>query len=172
MVLTPILPGQVNATDRATGAQVTVNITDPDSLALVLNTSTFVLNDQGDSTLLFVHKPGSGAPYVSALFLKPAPTTACGNPPALPAVQCPPIVDETTWVTSTGGHFLVADHAKPGAIYSVTKVGGFVPGSVYATVSSDNPTLANTLGILDLSTGMITSVVTGFRGPKALIYLS
>ena len=84
----------------------------------------------------------------------------------------PPIVDETTWVTSAGGHFLVADHHKPGAIYVVTRGGGFVPGTVYTTVSSDNPTLENTLGTLDTTSGLITPVVTGFSGPKGLIYLT
>ena len=171
-VLNPALPGSVVATDRSTGAPVKVNLTDPDSLSLIPGTDSFVLDDQGDSTLLFVQKAGGGDQHVSALFLKPAPTTACGLPPMLPAVPCPPIVDETTWVTSSGGHFLVADHHKPGAVYNVTRTGGFKPGAVYTTVSSDNPTLENTLGSLDTTSGLITPAVTGFSGPKGLICLT
>jgi len=172
VVLNPALPGQVVATDRSTGTPVKVNLTDPDSLSLIPGTDTYVLDDQGDSTLLFVENIGGGDQHVSALFLKPTPTTACGLPPTLPAVPCPPIVDETTWVTAAGGHFLVADHHKPGAIYNVTRAGGFVRGAVYTTVSSDNPTLKNTLGTLDTTSGLITPAVTGFSGPKGLIYLT
>ena len=68
--------------------------------------------------------------------------------------------------------FLVANHAKPGAIYSVSNTGGFSVGTMYTTVASDNPTLANTLGVLDTSTGEITPAVSGFKDPKGLLYLS
>jgi hypothetical protein len=172
VVLSPSLPGQVIATDRSTGAPIQVNISDPDSLSQVPGTDTVVLDDQGDSALLFLEKVGGGDQHVSVLFLKPTPTTACGLPPTLPAVPCPPIVDETTWVTSAAGHFLVADHHKPGAVYAVTRAGGFEPGAAYTTVSSDNPTLKNTLGTLDTVSGLITPAVSGFSGPKGLIYLT
>ena len=171
VVLNPVLNREVVATDRSTGAQIKVSLTDPDGLSLVPGTNTAVLDGQGDSTLLFFDYQGGEATNVSALFLQPSPTTACGNPPSLPAVPCPPIVDETTWVPATGGHLLVADHAKPGAVYSVWKTGGFTPGTAYTSVSSDNPTLAKTLGTLDTTTGVITPAVTGFSGPKALIFI-
>jgi hypothetical protein len=188
-VLSPSLPSQVIATDRSTGAPIRVNISDPDSLSQVPGTDTIVLDDQGDSALLFLEKVGGGDQHVSVLFLKLTPTTAFRT--ALPregrrrrsarqravpeadshhrlrtsahaaAVPCPPIVDETTWVTSTAGHFLVADHHEPGAVYAA-----------YTTVSSDNPTLKNTLGTLDTVSGLITPAVAGFSGPKGLIYLT
>ncbi|HEX6487427.1 MAG TPA: hypothetical protein VF137_00940 [Candidatus Dormibacteraeota bacterium] len=164
--LMPVLPGQVQATDRSTGKRVTVNLTDPDSLALDPSGTT-ELNDQGDSTLVFFDKPGSGSPHVSALFLNPAPTTDRNGQ----TVACPPIVDETTWTTDTGGHFLVADHARPGAIYSVSKSGGFAAGTAYATVAPDNPTLADSLATLDTTSGAVTAVVTGFSSPKGLIFV-
>ncbi|HET9848283.1 MAG TPA: hypothetical protein VFR68_06985, partial [Candidatus Dormibacteraeota bacterium] len=69
------------------------------------------------------------------------------------------------------GHFLVADHHKPGAVYSVSKAGGFTPNTVYTGVSSDNPTFENTLGTLDTSSGYITPVISGFSGPKGLIFI-
>ncbi len=172
VVLNPALPGRVVATDRSTGAPVKVNLTDPDSLSLIPRTDTYVLDDQGDSTLLFVENIGGGDRHVSALFLKPTPITPCGLPPTLPAVPCPPVVDETTWVTAAGGHFLVADHHRPGAVYVVTRTGGFLPGTVYTTVGADNPALKNTLGTLDTTSGLITPVVIGFSGPKGLIYLT
>ena len=71
IVLTPLLPGHIVATDRVTGAQVSLTLADPDSLAPVPGTSNFVLNDQGDSTLVFMDKPGSGAPNVSVIFPGP-----------------------------------------------------------------------------------------------------
>ena len=174
VVLTPVLDREFVATDRSTGTHVKVSITDPDSLSVVPGTSTVVLDGQGDSTLVFFDGTGGGANNVSVLFLKPAPTTNCGNPPAPPAVPCPPIVDETTWVppvTTATGHFLLADHHKPGAVYAISKAGGFTPGTVYTGVSSDNPTFANTLGTLDTTSGDITPVLSGFSGPKGLVFI-
>lgn len=164
-VLNPVLAGQFVATDGSTGASVKVTITDPDSLSID-PAGDVVLDGQGDSTLVVLPASGERA---SVLHLMPSPTTACGKPPAPPAVPCPPIVDETTWTTSGGGHFLVADHAKPGGVYSVS--GPLADGAAYTTVSGDNPTLANTLGRLDTTTGVITPVVTGFASPKGLLFV-
>ena len=167
-VINPVLAGQFVATDRSTDANVKVTITDPDSLSID-PAGDVVLNGQGDSTLVFLPAANARAGQPSVLFLQPAPTVNCGNPPAPPATSCPPIVDETTWATSPGGHFLVADHAKPGGVYSVN--GPFIAGAAYTTVSSDNPTLANSLSHLDTTTGVITPVVTGFSGPKGLVFV-
>ena len=95
---------------------------------------------------------------VSRLLLQPAGTNA-------------PVVDETTWTTSASGHFLVADHADPGAIWVIHKTGGFTQGQAYVGVANDSPTFTSTLATLNTSTGDITPVVTDFASPKGIIFI-
>lgn len=154
--LTPILEGSPTGTDRATGAQVKVNLTDPDSLS-VDTAGDLVLNDQGDSTLVFVTNPGTANQSVSFSFLQPGS----------------PIVDESTWAASANGHFLVANHNQPGQVYSLTRAGGFVASQAYTTVSNDKPTApaARSISTLDSHTGAVTPVVTGFSSPKGLEFI-
>lgn len=156
-VLAPILGGSPTGTDRATGATVRVNLTDPDSLS-VDAAGDLVLNDQWDSTLVFVANPGTDNQSVSFSFL----------------TSGPPIVDETTWAASSTGHFLVADHSKPGAIFSLTRTGGFAVGQSYTTVSNDNPAApaARTVSLLNPTTGAVNPIPTGFSSPKGLEFIS
>lgn len=156
-VLTPVLTGTVTGTDRSTGRPVTVNLTDPDSLS-VSSAGELVLNDQGDSTLVFVANPGTAQQAVSVLFLQPSAAA--------------PVVDETTWARA-GGHFLVANHGNPGAVYRLDRTGGFAAGSAYTTVSNDNPAAATarTVSLLDTTTGATTPVVTGLSSPKGLEFI-
>ncbi|MBA3943029.1 MAG: hypothetical protein H0X37_00535 [Herpetosiphonaceae bacterium] len=170
-VLTPMLVGFLVVTNRATGTKTTVNITDPDSLSVDPASGDVVLDGQADSTLIFIHNAGTQTQQVSALRLKPTPTVNCGKPPIPPAVACPPIIDETTWTTSKTGYFLIGDHALPGAIYQLTKKAGFGSDEAYSTVSSDNPTLANTVGQLNTHTGFISPVASGFTSPKGLLFV-
>lgn len=146
------------ATDRTTGAQVKLNLTDPDSLSLDPTTGDVVLDDQGDSQLIFVRNATSDAREVSRLLLQPASPAA-------------PVVDETTWATSASGRFLVADHGNPGAIWVVRRAPGFIPGQAYVTVGNDSPTFTSSLGTLDTTSGLITPVVTNFSSPKGLLFL-
>lgn len=157
-VVTPVLQGDAMATDRTTGAQVELNLTDPDSLSVDPNTGDVVLDDQGDSQLIFVRNAASDAREVSRLLLQPASPAA-------------PVVDETTWTTSASGRFLVADHGNPGAIWVIHKTAGFAPGQAYVTVGNDSPTFTSSLGTLDTTSGLITPVVTHFSSPKGLIFV-
>lgn len=155
-VLTPILEGSPTGRDRATGALVKVNLTDPDSLS-VDTAGDLVLNDQGDSTLVFVANPGTASQSVSFSFLQPGQ----------------PIVDEASWASSAGGHFLVANHSRPGQIYTLTRSGGFARGQAYVTVQHDNPAApaAGSVSTLDSGTGAVAPIVTGFSGPKGLEFI-
>lgn len=157
-VLTPILSGTPTGTDRSTGQTVTANLTDPDSLS-VSPAGELVLNDQGDSTIAFVANPGTPAQSVSFLFLQPTSNA--------------PIVDEVTWTASASGHFLVADHGRPGVVYRVARSGGFVRGTAYTTVAPDNPSAsqAQTLAVLDTRSGGSSPVVFGFGSPKGLEFI-
>ena len=156
-VVTTVLRGNAMATDRTTGERVQLNLTDPDSLSIDPNTGEVVLNDQGDSQLIFMSSAGDEG-EVSRLLLQPAGTNA-------------PVVDETTWTTSASGHFLVADHADPGAIWVIHKTGGFTQGQAYVGVANDSPTFTSTLATLNTSTGDITPVVTDFASPKGIIFI-
>ncbi len=157
-VITPVLQGDAMATDRTTGDRVRLNLTDPDSLSVDPNTGDVVLDDQGDSQIIFVHNAGSDAHEVSRLLLQPASPAA-------------PVVDEVTWTTSASGHFLVADHGNPGAIWVVHKTPGFTPAQAYVTVGNDSRTFTSSLGTLDTTSGLITPVVTNFSSPKGLIFV-
>jgi hypothetical protein len=82
--LTPALMGNATATDIATNAPVTLNMTDPDSMA-VDSSGDLVVDSQQDSELVFIHSPGASQ-TVSVL-----PLTLYGNPWP---------VDDTRWATS------------------------------------------------------------------------
>jgi hypothetical protein len=56
LVLDPVLMGDAAAIDIPTGAPVTLNLTDPDSLG-VDQRGNLVLNDQADAQLVFVRHP-------------------------------------------------------------------------------------------------------------------
>ena len=163
-VITTVLLGNAMATDRTTGERVRLNLTDPDSLSVDPNTRELVLNDQGDSQLIFVSNAGDGEGdegeerEVSRLLLRPA------NPE-------PPVIDEATWTTSTSGHFLVADLGDPGAIWVIRKTSGFTRGQAYVTVGADSPTFTSSLGTLNTNSGLIAPVVTNFTSPKGLIFV-
>jgi hypothetical protein len=107
---------------------------------------------------VFVANPGTDIQSVTFSFLKPGL----------------PIVDEATWATSSTGHFLVADHSKPGAIFSLTRAGGFAVGQGYTTVSNDNPTApaARSVSVLDPTTGAVDRIATGFSSPQGLEFIS
>jgi len=157
-VVTPILQGDAMATDRTTGEEVRLNLTDPDSLSIDPSTGDVVLDDQADSQIIFVRNAATDAREVSRLLLQPASPAA-------------PVVDEVTWTTSASGRFLVADHGNPGAIWVIHKTPGFTSGQAYVTVGNDSPTFTSSLGTLDTTSGLITPVVTNFSSPKGLIFV-
>src|SRR6266851_645151 len=157
-VVTPVLQGDAMATDRTTGEEVRLNLTDPDSLSVDPVTGDVVLDDQADSQIIFVRNAATDAREVSRLLLQPASPAA-------------PVVDEVTWTTSASGRFLVADHGNPGAIWVVHKTPGFTPAQAYVTVGNDSRTFTSSLGTLDTTSGLITPVVTNFSSPKGLIFV-
>lgn len=160
--LAPYFNDDSSATDAITGSPVTLNLTDPDSSAAVPRNASnfggdFVLDSQGDSELIFAADSGSSAPSLTALSLN-----------AGPASSTAPQVDDVRWVTSPHGTLFVTD-GKANTVYAIT--GSFGAGAVLTAIPGDSPSLAGDIGSIDLATGTVTPIATGFQSPKGLLYL-
>ena len=113
-----------------------------------------VLDSQGDQELIIVSDPGSSGQRV--LHLPLSYQTATG----LVSVE----VDDTAFVTSTEGFILFADKGL-NKVFALKRK-GFVPGAAY-TAADGGPFV----GTIDLTSGVITPVVTGLNGPGGLVFV-
>jgi hypothetical protein len=145
--LTPALMGNANATNIPDGSQLTLNLTDPDSMAVDSN-GNLVVDSQQDSELVIIKNPGA-TQTVSVL-----PLTLYGNPWP---------VDDTRWAPSGNSFMLLADN-KAQLIYKITATAGFTAGTAY---SAGQGTLLQT----NTSTGAMTPVFTGMNTPHGLIFV-
>ena len=157
--LKPTFYDNSQATDAVSGQAVALNLSDPDSNAIVPGSSPrfagdFVLDSQGDSELVFAHHPGTGDQSLTRLSLK------SGNGA--------PQVDDVTWATERGGVLLAVD-AKQDQIDAIS--GPFASGSALTAIPGDSQALPGDLGTIDLATGTVTPFATGFGSPKGLLYL-
>ena len=151
VILTPILNGDATATDIVTNQQVTLNLTDPDSLS-VDPQGNLVLADQADAQLIFLHNPGTAQQTVSRLSL---------------GTQ----VDDTIWIPAAKGRMVIAD-SQQNAIYTLTiDKTGFTPGTVYTEAPSDSG-VAGFVGVVDPKTGTITPVIIGLSSPTGLGFIA
>ena len=149
----PVLAGEATAIDIPSGKTVQLNLQDPDSMTLDPQ-GNIVLDSQGDQQLIIVSHPG---PNQSVLRL-PLSYLASG-------VQTSVETDDTTFVTSTQGFILFADKGL-NAVYKLTAP-AFSPGVAY-TAADGGPFV----GTLDLSTGIITPIVTGLSNPGGMMFIS
>ena len=149
-LLTPILYGNATALNTVTNQQVTLNLTDPDSMTIDQE-GDLVLDDQADAQLIFLHHPGTPQQTVTSV---PVGTQ----------------VDDTIWIPSAKGRMLIVD-GKQNATYSVTiKTTGFLPGTVYTEAPSDSG-VAGFVGTVDLKTGTITPTIIGLSSPTGLAFI-
>ncbi len=146
--LTPVLMGNATAGDLVTNAQVALNMTDPDSMA-VDPSGNLVIDSQQDSELVFVSNPGAGQ-TVSVL-----PLTLYGN--AWP-------VDDTRWAPSGSSYMLLADNAAQ-LIYHITATAGFTAGTPYSAG-------VGTVLELNATTGAMTPIYAGMGNPHGLIFVA
>lgn len=147
----PVLNGDANATDIPTGNPVTLNLTDPDSLAIDPR-GNVVLDDQGDGQLIFIRHPFSDNPVVGRLNVTVggAPTT----------------VDDTAFAPASHSFMLVAD-LNGQTVYRIdSPTFGFEPGTAYS--ASDT---AGFVGTLNLDTGAITPIVTGLGSGRGVLFV-
>jgi len=149
----PVLAGEASAIDIPTDATIKLNLQDPDSMTLDPQ-GNIVLDSQGDQELIIVSDPGS--PGQRALHLPLSYETASGLMPVE--------VDDTAFVTSTEGFILFADKGL-NAVFTLKKK-AFAPGTAY-TAADGGPFV----GTIDLTTGVITPIVTGLKAPGGLVFV-
>jgi sugar lactone lactonase YvrE len=149
----PVLAGDASAIDIPTDATVKLNLQDPDSMTLD-NQGNLVLDSQGDQELIIVSDPGASKQRV--LHLPLSYQTASGPMPVE--------VDDTAFVTSGEGFILFADkHLN--TVFTLKKK-AFAVGAAY-TAADGGPFV----GTVDMTTGVITPVVTGLSGPGGLVFV-
>lgn len=148
----PVLAGEASAIDIPTDATIQLNLQDPDSMTLD-PLGNIVLDSQGDQELIIVSHPG---PNQRVLRL-PLSYLASG-------VSTPVETDDTAFVTSTQGFILFADKGL-NTVYKLSK-NAFVPGTAF-TAADGGPFV----GTLDLTTGVVTPIVTGLKGPGGMMFV-
>jgi hypothetical protein len=144
--VTSVLKGNDTATDPS-GATVTLNLTDPDSL-YVTPSGDLQLDSQGDSELVFIHNPGAGQ-----------------------SVRVLPIgnqMDDTIFATSPSGRLLVSD-TPGGVVYSI-KSKHFDTTHYYSAAPQDSGVFGY-VGLIDPATGHNTPLITGFAGPHGEAFI-
>jgi len=149
----PLLLGNASAIDIPSGQTITLNLQDPDSMTLDPQ-GNIVLDSQADQELIYVTRPGQPDQGVLRL---PLSYLAGGTP-------TPVETDDTAFVTSDDGFILFADK-NLNTVYKLTRP-GFVPGSAF-TAADGGPFV----GTLDITSGVITPVVTGLQGPGGLVFV-
>ena len=143
----PVLSGTATVPDLLTNAPTSLNLQDPDSMAFN-PFGDLVLDSQADGELIIVHHAGlpDQAAYHLGLSLDGAATQ----------------IDDTIYATSSYGTILVSDRDGE-TVYAVTR-NIFAPSAAY----SATPT---SVAALDLSTGILTNVVTGMVSPHGMAFL-
>ena len=151
--VTPVLQGNASLFDitTTTGKKVVSLQSDPDSLK-VDSAGDLVLDSQADGDLIFVNAPGS--PNQAALRLHLTNGTSSQI-----------TVDDTVFPTTPSGTIYVVDTAGD-TVYAV-KSDAFQPGGAYSASDSDG-----ILGKVDLSTGLVTPIVTGMQTPHGALFVS
>jgi hypothetical protein len=139
------------ATNVTTDTPATLNLQDPDSM-IFDPFGDLVLDSQADGELIIVHRLGFPDQDVFRLnlSLKGAATQ----------------VDDTIFATSTYGVILVSDRdaGAAGVVYAISK-DVFAPGAAYTATP-------NSVGNLNMNTGVITNVVSGMVSPHGMAFIS
>jgi hypothetical protein len=148
----PVLNGDANAVDIPTGSTVSLNLTDPDSLAIDPR-GNVVLNSQADAELIFIRHPFSENPLVGHLGITVGGVAAT--------------VDDTAFAPERRSFLLFSD-VGGNTIYRLDNPSfGFEPGTAYST--SDT---LGILGVLDLDNGVLTPIATGFVSTRGAIFVN
>jgi hypothetical protein len=151
--VSPVLAGNATAIDIPTGASVTLNLQDPDSMTAD-PLGDIVLDSQADKELIVLSHPGEEDQRVLRVPLSYQTQSGAVS------VQA----DDTAFTTSSEGVILFADKGL-NTVYALNAA-AFAPGSAY-TAANGGPFV----GTLDLTSGLRTPVVTGLMNPGGLIFL-
>lgn len=149
----PVLAGDASAIDIPTDTTVQLNLQDPDSMTLN-PLGDLVLDSQADQQLIIVSHPGYKGQR--ALRLPLSYMSSSGVTPVE--------VDDTAFVTSSQGFILFADKTL-NKVFALRK-SAFSPGVAYTAADG-----GMFVGTIDLSSGVITPVVTGLGNPGGLVFV-
>jgi hypothetical protein len=149
----PVLAGEAGAIDIPTDATIKLNLQDPDSMTLD-PLGNIVLDSQGDQELIIVSHPESAGQRVLRL---PLSYLTSGGPVSVET-------DDTAFVTSSEGFLLFADKGL-NTVYKISK-NAFSPGTAF-TAADGGPFV----GTLDLTTGLISPIVTGLSNPGGMMFV-
>lgn len=146
--LTEVLAGNASATNVLTGAAQTLNLQDPDSMILD-PIGDLVFTSQADMELVVIEHPGLSC---QKALVVPLTTTQ-------PTTDMP-MADDTVFARSGQGRILFADKTS-NIVYALTAP-YFAPGAAYTAYQNSTGTVGF-VGQIDLSTGLLTPVVTGLE---------
>lgn len=149
----PVLAGDASAIDIPTDATVKLNLQDPDSMTLD-PLRDIVLDSQADQELIIVSHPGSSNQRVLRL---PLSYLTPGGPMSVET-------DDTAFVTSSEGFIIFADKGL-NKVYMLQR-NAFSPGTAF-TAADGGPFV----GTVDLTTGVITPIVTGLSNPGGMMFV-
>jgi hypothetical protein len=150
----PVLAGEASAIDIPTDSTVQLNLQDPDSMTLD-PLGNIVLDSQADQQLIIVSNPGESTQRALRLPLSYL------TPSGPMSVE----TDDTPFVTSSEGFLLFADKGL-NTIFSLSKK-AFAPGTAF-TAADGGPFV----GTLDVTTGVVTPIVTGLLGPGGMVFVN
>ena len=151
----PVLAGEASAIDIPTDVTIKLNLQDPDSMTLD-PLGNIVLDSQGDQELIIVSHPDDTANR--RVLRLPLTYQTPGGP-------MPVETDDTAFVTSSEGFLLFADKGL-NEVFTLSK-NAFAPGSAY-TAADGGPFV----GTLDLTTGVVTPIVSGLVGPGGMVFVN
>jgi hypothetical protein len=152
-----VLAGNASAINVPTGATSTLNLQDPDSMISTPEGDLF-LDSQGDSEVILVRHPDSDDQTVLQIPL----SSPYGTPQ----------IDDTIFTPSRRGFYLMAD-TPANTVYVISKE-AFASGVAYsAAVGAPNSAGVSEgfVGKLDLDSGYITPVATGFQSPHGMAFI-
>jgi hypothetical protein len=142
--------GNASVFDIVTGQKIVVPQADPDSLK-VDSAGDLVLDSQADGDLIFINAADKENQAALRLHLTDGTTKQI-------------TVDDTVFPTAPSGTILVVD-TKGDTVFAVTS-DAFQPGGAYS--ASDTKGI---LGKVDLSTGLVTPIVTGMQSPHGALFV-
>jgi hypothetical protein len=150
--LTPVLSGNPSSTDLPSGGQVTLNLTDPDSMTIDPR-GNIVFTSQSDGLIVFVRNPLTAAQLVASVNVTSggAATT----------------VDDTAFVPPGAAFMLFSDVAKDTVYRLDSPLLGFEPGTAYST--SDT---AGIVAVLNPDNGVLTTIASGFGSTRGIAFIT
>jgi hypothetical protein len=152
-----VLAGNASAITVPTGSATPLNLQDPDSMTTTPE-GDVLLDSQGDSEVILVRHPNSDDQTVLQIPL----TSPYGAPQ----------IDDTFFTPSRKGFYLLSD-TPANTVYIISKE-AFASGVAYSAglgAPDSSGASVGFVGRLDLDSGYITPVATGFQSPHGLLFV-